>query len=90
VDLVILLWDGLSEGTRHLLEWLRQQRKDHLVAYIEFAVRQRGSQEITRLCSQQQHRIAKTEKAVALADGLLVRALDQGLAGEGADKQEQG
>jgi len=47
-DLVILLWDGLSEGTRHLLEWLRQQRKDHLVAYIEFAVRHWGSQEIAR------------------------------------------
>lgn len=33
-DLVILVWDGQSPGTRSLLEWLRQQRKDHLILYI--------------------------------------------------------
>lgn len=33
-DLVILVWDGQSEGTHNLLQWLRQLRKDHLVAFV--------------------------------------------------------
>ncbi len=33
-DLVILIWDGQSEGTQDLLQWLRQQHKDHLVVFV--------------------------------------------------------
>ena len=33
-DLVILVWDGKSLGTAELVEWLRQERKDHLVAFV--------------------------------------------------------
>ncbi|GHO96610.1 hypothetical protein KSF_066580 [Reticulibacter mediterranei] len=32
-DLIILIWDGQSEGTHNLLRWLRQQHKDHLVVF---------------------------------------------------------
>jgi TIR domain len=33
-DLVILIWDGQSEGTHNLLKWLRLLHKDHLVAFV--------------------------------------------------------
>lgn len=35
-DLVILIWDGEESGYTHiLLQWLRKQRKNHLVAFID-------------------------------------------------------
>ncbi len=33
-DLIILIWDGQSEYTYNLLNWLRKQHKDHLVAFV--------------------------------------------------------
>ena len=33
-DLIILIWDGQSEATLNLINWLRRQHKDHLVAFI--------------------------------------------------------
>jgi hypothetical protein len=33
-DLFVLIWDGQSVGTGQLLEWLRGQRKNHLVVYV--------------------------------------------------------
>jgi len=33
-DLLVLLWDGQSEGTRRMLEWLSVQKKDHIIGYV--------------------------------------------------------
>lgn len=33
-DMVVLFWDGQSEGTAELLDWLRRQGKDHLVGFV--------------------------------------------------------
>lgn len=33
-DLVILIWDGESKGTRQLHDWLRRHHRDHLIAYL--------------------------------------------------------
>jgi serine/threonine-protein kinase len=33
-DLVMLIWDGESVGTRMLIEWLQEYSKDHLVGFV--------------------------------------------------------
>jgi len=33
-DLVLLIWDGRSSGTESLMNWLRSERKDHIVGFI--------------------------------------------------------
>jgi hypothetical protein len=32
-DLIILIWDGISPGTRDLSDWLRSQGKDHIIGF---------------------------------------------------------
>jgi len=33
-DLMILIWDGQSTGTESLVNWLRSERKDHIIGFI--------------------------------------------------------
>lgn len=33
-DLVILVWDGVSQGTLQLQQWLQQHHRDHLMIYV--------------------------------------------------------
>lgn len=33
-DFMLVLWDGKSQGTRRLLQWMHQKGKDHLVAFV--------------------------------------------------------
>jgi nucleoside 2-deoxyribosyltransferase len=33
-DLVVVVWNGRSEGTRELLSWLQSQRKDHMIGFV--------------------------------------------------------
>ncbi len=33
-DLVILLWDGKSSGTKIMYEWLQRTSRDHLMIYL--------------------------------------------------------
>jgi hypothetical protein len=34
VDVVILLWNGVSSGTHELIEWYRANEKDHIVGFV--------------------------------------------------------
>ena len=33
-DVVILLWNGQSQGTRELIDWYRSNEKDHIVGFV--------------------------------------------------------
>lgn len=33
-DVVVLLWNGESRGTRELIEWYRTNEKDHVVGFV--------------------------------------------------------
>jgi hypothetical protein len=33
-DLVMVIWDGRSQGTAGLLGWLRQTGKDHILGFV--------------------------------------------------------
>jgi ABC-type phosphate transport system substrate-binding protein len=33
-DLLVVMWNGTSEGTRNLLSWLSDQRKDHVLGFV--------------------------------------------------------
>jgi hypothetical protein len=33
-DVIILLWNGESQGTRELIEWYRSNEKDHIVGFV--------------------------------------------------------
>lgn len=33
-DVVILLWNGRSQGTRELIDWYRSNEKDHIVGFV--------------------------------------------------------
>jgi len=33
-DLMILFWDGTSTGTKKLMQWYREQGRDHVVAFV--------------------------------------------------------
>jgi len=33
-DTVIVAWDGISAGTRRLINWLADQSKDHMICFV--------------------------------------------------------
>lgn len=33
-DLLVIMWNGASKGTKQLLDWLRNQKKDHVLAFV--------------------------------------------------------
>jgi hypothetical protein len=33
-DLIILIWDGRSEGIKRLINWFKIHEKDHLVGFV--------------------------------------------------------
>jgi hypothetical protein len=39
-DLMVIIWDGVSGGTRALLEWLTANGKDHIAGFISPSPRQ--------------------------------------------------
>ena len=33
-DVIILLWNGKSQGTREMIDWYRSNEKDHVVGFV--------------------------------------------------------
>jgi len=33
-DIVILIWDGKSDGTKEMIDWYKKQEKDHIIGFV--------------------------------------------------------
>jgi hypothetical protein len=43
-DLIVLMWNGISDGTRELMNWIGAQGKDHLLGFVPPPYRESAGQ----------------------------------------------